>query len=530
MATLSPDKIINNLEETFGKQITPDISNPSAIYLKADPSLLKDLVEYVSDRLKGRFVTCAATDLRKDKGKFNVVYIFSLDRDRTFLCIKIDIDPQYAQIDSITPIIPGANWAERELKDMSGINSQGHPDLRRLILADDWPEEEYPLREDFAFDYKPASASGVSAGLKPLPASTTLLPLGSFYAQKETTAYFNLFIYGEKVVDVDYRGFYNHRGLEKMADSVLSYDQITFVAERICACCGFSHSTCYCQAIEAAAQIEVPLRAKFIRTLLLEIERLYSHSLWLASLCNMEGLTHLFVKCCALQQYILEISHLLTGNRIIFGMNIIGGVRKDISKENRSYLNKLVHRTEKQLKAIIEILQGELSFSSQMKMISSIPLNDAEKFCAVGHTARASGIKIDVRIDHPYAAYECMKIEPVCRDEGDNLARISVKLDEMNQSLSLIRETLEKMPEGEINLKVVEIPPNTDSLSAVESPRGETVHYVLTGENNRPLRWKIKSATFSNLQVVPAMLRGTNIADARISINSIDPCFSCIEH
>ena len=391
MATLLPDKIINNLEETFGGQITVDSSKPTAIYIKADPSLLKELAEHVCSRLKGRFVTCAATDLRKDTGKFNIVYIFSLDQDQIFLCIKMDVDPQHNQIDSITPIIPGANWAERELNDMSGIRCQGHPDLRRLVLADDWPVGEYPLRGDFAFDYKPASASGVSPGLKPLPASTTLLPLGSFYAQKETTAYFNLFIYGEKVVDVDYRGFYNHRGLEKMADSLLSYDQITFAAERICACCGFSHSTCYCQAIEAAAHIKVPLRAKFIRTLLLEIERLYSHSLWLASLCNMEGLKDLFIKCCVLQQYILEISQLLTGNRIIFGMNTIGGVRKDIPKEHRSHLNKLINRTEKQLKAIIETLQGELSFSSQMKMISNIPLIDAEKLCVVGHTARASG-------------------------------------------------------------------------------------------------------------------------------------------
>ena len=100
----------------------------------------------------------------------------------------------------------------------------------------------------------------------------------------------------------------------------------------------------------------------------------------------------------------------------------------------------------------------------------------------------------------------------------------------MNQSLLLIREILEKIPEGEISCAAVEIQPNTEALAAVESPRGEMVHYILTGEGNRPLRWKIKTATFSNLQVIPTMLRGTNIADARISINSIDPCFSCIEH
>jgi Ni,Fe-hydrogenase III large subunit len=133
-------------------------------------------------------------------------------------------------------------------------------------------------------------------------------------------------------------------------------------------------------------------------------------------------------------------------------------------------------------------------------------------------------------VDHPYAAYDRLSLEPVCRGEGDNLARVSVRIDEMHQSMRLIREILNHLPEGELRVKTVEIPPHIDCMSAVESPRGETVHYILTGANGRPLRWKIKSATFSNLQAIPVMLRGTNIADARMSICSIDPCFSCVEH
>jgi len=528
-APLQPE-FINSLKESFAKQITLDSITPSAVYIKTDASLIKNISEHIAVKLKGRFITCAAIDYRKDRGNFTVAYLFSLDKAKTFLCIKIDLDPPDAHPDSITPVIPGANWAERELKDMSGIIPQGHPDLRRLILADDWPEGEHPLRRDFSFDYKPASVSGGAPGLKSPPASTTLLPLGSFYGQKEITTYLNLFVYAEKVVDADYRGFYNHRGLEKMGDSVLNYNQIPFVAERICACCGFSHSTCYCQAIESAAQLEVPPRAKFIRTLLLEIERLYSHSLWLASMCNMEGLTSLFIKCLALQQSIIDLSQLLTGNRIIFGMNIIGGVRKDIEGKNQSHLHKLIDHAERGLKVILESLQGKLSLFSRMRGVSTLPNSDTQRYCVVGQTARASGVETDVRIDHPYAAYESLSIDPIYRGEGDNLARISIRLDEMTQSLSLMRETLEKMPEGEINLRGVKIPPHTDSISAVESPKGETVHYVLTGESNRPLRWKIMTATFLNLQIIPLMLRGTSIADARISINSIDPCFSCTEH
>jgi len=530
MEAVFPDTIISNLKERFSEQITLDSSNLPAIYLKADASLVPSIAEHLLEQLNGRFVTCAAIDRRKDEGTFTILYIFSCDREKVFLCISTTVDPSDAIIDSIIPLIPGANWAERELNDLSGIRAQGHTDLRRLILADDWPEGVYPLRADFEFEHKPPSTPGAAPSAKPLPASTTLLPLGSFYAQKETTAYFNLFIYGEKVVDVDFRGFSNYRGLEKMAESALNYNQIPFIAERICACCGFAHSTCYCQALEAAAHLEVPIRAQFIRTLLLELERLYSHSLWLASLCNMEGHKTLFIRCCALQDSIIELSQLMTGNRIIFDMNIIGGVCRDIPRKAQTHISKIMGRIEKGLNLITTELQDEISILSRLKMISSLPASDAQRLCVLGPTARASGIPIDVRVDHPYAAYDSLTIEPIIRSEGDNLARISVRLDEMKQALFLIKEILEKMPEGEINLKAVDLPPDTETLSAVESPRGEMVHYIVTGKENRPLRWKVKTATFSNLQAIPVMLRGTNIADARISITSIDPCFSCIEH
>lgn len=282
--------------------------------------------------------------------------------------------------------------------------------------------------------------------------------------------------------------------------------------------------------METAAHLEVPPRARFIRTALLEIERLYSHSLWLASTCSMEGFKHLFLKCCTLQGSILNLSQFLTGNRIIFGMNVIGGVSRDIPTAAQSRLNSLLGAVEKDLAVLMDGMPGELPLFSHMKMISILPRHDAQRFCVTGPTARASGLAVDARVDHPYAAYDRFSVEPVCRSEGDNLARVSVRIDEMNGSMKLLREILEHMPEGDIRVRTVEIPPYTECLSAVESPRGETVHYIVTGEHGRPLRWKIKSATFANLQAIPVMLRGTNIADARMSISSIDPCFSCIEH
>ena len=148
MEAVSPDTIINSLKETFSDQITLTRNTLPVINLKADATLLQSLVEHLVAELRGRFITCAAVDRRKEKGHFAVSYLFSFDKENVYLIITIDLDPSVTTIDSITPIIIGANWAERELNDLSGISAQGHPDLRRLILADDWPEGVYPLRKE----------------------------------------------------------------------------------------------------------------------------------------------------------------------------------------------------------------------------------------------------------------------------------------------------------------------------------------------------------------------------------------------
>ena len=155
MEAVFSDTIISNLKEHFSEQITLDSSNLKVINLKADPSLLPSIAEHLFEQLNGRFVTCAAIDRREEQGIFSVLYIFSCDKENVYLCVRTDLDPSDAAIDSITPIIPGAGWAERELNDLSGIKAQGHTDLRRLILADDWPAGVYPLRADFDFGNTP---------------------------------------------------------------------------------------------------------------------------------------------------------------------------------------------------------------------------------------------------------------------------------------------------------------------------------------------------------------------------------------
>ena len=161
--------------------------------------------------------------------------------------------------------VPAANWSEREVQDLIGIKVQGHPDPRRLVVSDDWPEDIYPLRKDVPHNIHPPAQEGVAVKFKEPPEGCSTVVMGPFYPVLEEPAQLRLFVEGERIVDCDYRGFYNHRGIEKLGDSVLTYNEVPFVAERICGICGFVHSCCYCEAVEEAAKVDVPARANICK-------------------------------------------------------------------------------------------------------------------------------------------------------------------------------------------------------------------------------------------------------------------------
>jgi Ni,Fe-hydrogenase III component G len=192
--------------------------------------------KHVFHVLGGRFVVAVGTDYREAKGGYLVDYVFSLAADHLFLTVRQPIPDSDLWFNSITgeADIPAANWAEREIQDMLGIPLRNHPDPRRLVLADDWPEGLHPYRRDMPSDFHPPSQPGHGPELKPPPPGATVVPIGPFFPVLEEPAHFRLFVEGEKVVGGDYRGFYNHRGVEKIADSQLNYNQVPFLAERIC--------------------------------------------------------------------------------------------------------------------------------------------------------------------------------------------------------------------------------------------------------------------------------------------------------
>ncbi len=504
--------------------------HPDTLQFRVEKTGLRAVVEGLVHDLQARFLISVGTDTRPITGDFTILHLFSLDREHLYVLLESPVSDKELSIPSITEIIPGANWAEREFRDAVGVHPEGHPDPRRLLLADDWPEGVFPLRRDFPYNYQPPPAEKAKPQLREPPAGASVMPMGPFFPVLEEPAYWRLFVEGETVVGCDTRIFYNHRGIEKLGDSVLTYNSIPYLAERICGICGFIHSTCYCQAVEKAAGIDVPRRARYIRTIMLELERIHSHLLWLGIAGHIIGFDTVLMQTWRIREPVMWLCEEISGNRKTYGMNTVGGLRRDLPNEIKPKLLETLATVEKESVAVRNAIIGDTTLHARTRGVGLLSNEWAKKICTVGPPARASGVAIDARLDHPYAAYDELPPQIATQTAGDTWARVVVRVTELLESIRLVREGISVIPDGPICAEVKdEIPPDRVGVSVVEAPRGEAVHFVLTGGDNRPYRWRVRAPTYPNLQAMPAMVANANIADVPITLGSLDPCFSCTE-
>ena len=493
-------------------------------------SAMRDVADALFNQLHARFLVSIGTDKRPVSGDFSILHVFSLDREHLYVLLESKIPENDPRIDSITPVVPGADWAEREFQDAVGVRAEGHPDPRRLLLPDDWPEGLYPLRRDFPYNFRPPRAENVRPKMREAPAGSSVLPMGPFFPVLEEPAYYRLFVEGETIVGCDTRLFYNHRGIEKLGDSVLTYNEIPHLAERICGICGFIHSTAYCQAVEKAASIEVPRRARYIRTIMLELERIHSHLLWLGIAGHIIGFETVLMQAWRIREPVMWLCEAISGNRKTYGMNTIGGLRRDLPNDIRPQLLKTLADVEKEAIAVRDAIVGDSVLRARTEGVGVLTNETARSISVVGPPARASGVAIDARIDHPYAAYDEVCPRIVTENAGDTWARVVVRMGELVESIRLVREALSALPEGPILAEIQdEIPQGEIGVSVVEAPRGEAIHFVMTGDDNRPYRWRVRAPTYANLQALPAAVLHGTIADVPITLGSLDPCFSCTE-
>lgn len=354
------------------------------------------------------------------------------------------------------------------------------------------------------------------------------VPIGPQHPALKEPESFLISLRGEKITASSVRLGYNHRGIEKACEE-RSYIQDLYLIERVCGICSHSHSTCFAQAVEEVGGIEIPARAKYLRSLIGELERIHSHLLWLGVAGHEVGFDTLLMYTWRDREVVMDLLASITGNRVNYGMNTIGGVRRDITPEQKQEILKAMDILETQTKYYIELGTSETTLIKRLSGVGVLTPEDAKNLGAVGPTGRASGIVRDVRKDDPYAAYGELDFKVISVDNCDVYGRTLVRLGELMESYKMVRQIVNQIPDGPISVKVPRKIPAGEAVSRYEAPRGEDLHYVRSNGTEKPDRVKVRAPTLANVQAVSKMLEDRYLADMPLVIAAIDPCFSCTD-
>lgn len=494
------------------------------------PVPLDQLVEacsLVNSQLGAPLATMVGLDDREHTGVFRLAYVFAADK--SWISVETEIDPGQPVFPSVTRRLPAAHWYEREVQDMLGLVSDGHPDPRRLVLHDDWPDGVYPLRKDFDPTVQVPRIAGPKHRFHHLHGEGIVeIPVGPIHAGVIEPGHFRFAAVGEVVLHLETRLFYTHRGIEKLAEGK-PFDQVLQIAERICGACSLSHAVAYSQAIEGVAGVSVPRRAAFLRSLFLELERLYNHIGDLGNICAGVGFAVGSSQGGRLKEALMQLNERLTGNRFLRGVCRIGGVRRDLDAQALRDTMDAIKRVRGEFGQYSELLMNTESFVDRMVGTGVVSFATARDLGAVGVAARASGVDRDARRDHPYAAYEQLEVKVPVRMDGDVRARAQIRIDETLVSFALASELLARLPDGPVAAAVEYVPAYRVGIGVTESPRGENVHWIRTGPDGTIDRYRIRSASYCNWPIVASAVPGNMVPDFPLINKSFELCYSCLD-
>ncbi|MEM2971221.1 MAG: nickel-dependent hydrogenase large subunit [Candidatus Bathyarchaeia archaeon] len=354
-----------------------------------------------------------------------------------------------------------------------------------------------------------------------------IVQIGPYRPQLVEPERFELVVENNKIIDANLELGYMHRGIEKLF-TTKTYMQNLALAERICGICSGVHTLCYAQTAEGVIDVTVSERAKYLRCVYMEIERLHSHYLWFGVLTHSLHEHEAFLKIMGEREQIQDLLEYLTGNRINYLINTIGGVRRDITPEKAEKIRKVLKNMRQLSDYIMALLDDNGALTKKTKGIGILPKEKALAVGAVGPTLRGSGIASDVRKDDPYAAYGELDFEVIAEKDGDVRAKTLVRARETYESMKIIEQALDNLPKGEIAAKPGQ-PLVKEEVGRAEAPRGELVYYIKSNGTNIPERVKVRTPSFANDYAILEMLRGEQLQNARTIIESIDPCFACTD-
>lgn len=479
------------------KQDVPAVAR----YLHTDPNV------------RGSLSLLWAVDHRPREARYEISYLFTLAEPKDWLVLSVELAEGEREFPSITPMVHAAKWYEREIRDLFGLIPVGHPDMRRLVRHEHWPKGSHPLKKDFAWDQVLHRVQGEYAFRKIHGDGVFEISVGPIHAGIIESGHFRFSVVGEPILQLELRHFWKHRGVEKLFEQQGLMEAVP-LAERVSGDTSVGHSLAYCQAVETLLGMTVPPRARYLRSVFLELERLHNHIGDVGAICNDTAYALAHAHCGRLKEQLMQLNDRLTGSRFLRGVNTVGGVAVDLSGVQLSQIEAELHAVEQEFVAIEKILFANASLTERLENTGVLSERLAWDHAIMGVVGRASGIDRDLRRDRPFAAYhECQPNVAVYR-YGDVRARMRVRLDEVHDSIRLIRTLRSQLPMGPLIARSVEPPaPGQWAISAVEGWRGEILYVVMAGEAGRIHRCKVRDPSFVHWPAIQWAALGNIVPD-----------------
>lgn len=353
------------------------------------------------------------------------------------------------------------------------------------------------------------------------------IPVGAQHISLLEPLHFKFTTENERIVDTAANVFYVHRGIEKACCSKFKFRQVSFVVGRVCGLCSISHTTAYSQVAEKLVKIEVPPRAKYLRILVIELDRIHSHLLCLSHVAENSGFEALFMKSMQYREAFMELLEAVCGNRVQYDFAIVGGVARDLKPEVGRMIMERLNRFKAQLKELLDIYQSNWSLSLKNKGAGAITRQDALRLNVVGPFARAAGLAVDVRNEtEDLLPWKEVGFTIVTGTSGDVYARNLVRLHEIEVSMRIIENVINGLPESALVTETKAFP-DGEAVARIEAPRGELFYYAKGNKTQVLERLKIKAPTFSNISAMVEGFQGSEYGSAPAIIASYDPCLSC---
>jgi len=353
-----------------------------------------------------------------------------------------------------------------------------------------------------------------------------IIPIGPQHPALKEPGHFEFTVDGETVTNATVRLGYVHRGIEKATED-RNWTQNLYLLERICGICSHTHATCYSLGVEQLAEVVAPPRAQAIRELVLELERVHSHLLWIGVAGHEGGFDSLFMYSWRDRETVMDILEGLTGNRVNYSANVLGGVKFDVDDKQADTIKRGLDFLEERTQHYFKIVTTDSTFVRRTRGVGTLTKEQAETYGVIGPVARASGVARDLRVDAPYAAYPTYPINMVIDEAGDLEARFVVRVKELMECYRVIRQILDTLPAGELTARMPRKIKEGETISRVEAPRGEVFYFIKSNGSEKPERIKVRTPSVCNFLSVIATAPGYQLADMPMILAGIDPCFSC---